>query len=139
MSRAGKQWNRPLGGFPSCTGPGDACPGVLKKSLALAARLVLVSGLKPGSGTQALRARLRGEESSMPMKKIIGAIVAGFVLLFAGRYLLHSVLLKSAYMHSSHVWRTPEGIIARMWAAQPGNVSFAGGAAWVLRRGDRSE
>src|SRR2546426_8926866 len=56
MSRAGKQWNRPLGGFPSCTGPGDASPGVLKKSLALAARLVLVSGLKPGSGTQALRA-----------------------------------------------------------------------------------
>src|SRR3989442_3315081 len=56
MSRAGKQWNRPLGGFPSCTGPGDASRGVLKKSLALAARLVLVSGLKPSSGTQALRA-----------------------------------------------------------------------------------
>src|SRR3989442_10803994 len=67
----------------------------------------------------------------MPMKKIIGAIVAGFVLLFAGRYLLHSVLLKSAYMHSSDVWRTPEAMMHRMWAAQLANLIFAVAAVLI--------
>src|SRR5712691_928954 len=124
-----------LGGCPYRRRPQDLSPGVLKKSLALATRLMLVSGLKPGSGTQALRAQLRGEESSMPMKKIIGAIVAGFVLLFAGRYLLHSVLLKSAYMQSSDVWRTPEAMMHRMWAAQLANLIFAVAAVLIYVRG----
>src|SRR3989442_3315082 len=71
----------------------------------------------------------------MPMKKIIGAIVAGFVLLFAGRYLLHSVFLKSAYMHSSDVWRTPEAMMHRMWAAQLANLIFAVAAVLIYVRG----
>src|SRR6266852_5602568 len=62
MSRAGKQWNKSLGGgCPYGRGPLDASPGVLKKSLALAARLVLVSGLKPGQRyASVLRATSRG-------------------------------------------------------------------------------
>src|SRR5260370_9321725 len=49
MSRAGNQWNKSLGGgCPYGRGTKDVIAGVVKKSLALAARLVLVSGLKPG-------------------------------------------------------------------------------------------
>src|SRR5260370_38718202 len=71
----------------------------------------------------------------MPMKKTIGAIVAGFVLLVAGRYLLHGVLLKSAYMQSSDVWRTQEAMMHRMWAAQLANFIFAVAAVVVYVRG----
>lgn len=71
----------------------------------------------------------------MPMKKTIGAIVAGFVLLFAGRYLLHSVLLKSAYMQSSDVWRTQEAMMHRMWAAQLANLILAVAAVLIYVRG----
>jgi hypothetical protein len=70
----------------------------------------------------------------MAMKKI-GAIVAAFVLLGAGRYLLHSVLLKGAYMATSSVWRTPEAMMHRMWALQLANLLFAVAAVLIYVRG----
>jgi hypothetical protein len=71
----------------------------------------------------------------MPMKKIIGAIVAGFVLLVAGRYLIHSVLLRSAYLQSSDVWRTPEAMMHRIWIAQLASFIFAVAAVLIYIRG----
>ncbi len=71
----------------------------------------------------------------MPMKKIIGAVVAGFVLLVAGRYLIHSVLLQNAYIQSKDVWRTPEAMMHRIWAAQLANFVFAVAAVLIYVRG----
>jgi hypothetical protein len=68
-------------------------------------------------------------------KKTIGAIVASFVLLIAGRYLIHSVLLQNAYMQSKDVWRTPEAMLHRMWAAQLANFVFAIAAVLIYVRG----
>ena len=71
----------------------------------------------------------------MPMKKTIGAIVAGFVLVVGGRYLIHEVLLKSAYMASSDVWRTPEEMQHRLWAALLADFVFALAAVLIYVRG----
>ncbi len=67
----------------------------------------------------------------MPRKKIIGAIAAGFALLLAGRYLLHGVLLKSAYSASSDVWRTPEAMQHRMWIIFLVDIIFAVAAVLI--------
>ncbi len=71
----------------------------------------------------------------MPMKKTIGAIVAGFVLLMAGRYLLHGVLLKHAYLQSADVWRTPDAMRHRLWLIFPVDISLAVAAALIYIRG----
>src|SRR5216684_4993694 len=120
----------------SAQGPLSSNPGGCLEKIARPCRPPGAS-LRPETGAAArkLCAQPRGGESSMPMKKTIGAIVAGFVLLFAGRYLLHSVLLKSAYMQSSDVWRTPEAMMHRMWAAQLANFIFAVAAVLIYVRG----
>ena len=69
------------------------------------------------------------------MAKKIGAIVAAFVLLGAGRYLLHSVLLKSAYLETSSVWRTPEAMMQRLWAFYVGDLALAVAAVLIYVRG----
>lgn len=68
------------------------------------------------------------------MKKI-GAIVAGFILLGAGRYLLHNVLLKGAYLETSSVWRTPEAMLHRLWVFYVANLILAVAAVLIYVRG----
>ncbi len=52
----------------------------------------------------------------MPMKKLMGAMVAGVVVQFVGLSLIHSVWLKQDYANTASAWRTPEAMNARVWA-----------------------
>jgi hypothetical protein len=69
------------------------------------------------------------------MKKTIAAIVAGFALICAGRFLLHNVLLAHEYVQSSDVWRPPAQFIHRVWILYVANFVFALGAALIYVRG----
>ncbi len=73
------------------------------------------------------------------MKKTILAIVAGFVLISAGRYLLHNVLLAHAYARSSDVWRLPAEFAHRLWILYVANFLFASAAALIYVRGVESK
>jgi hypothetical protein len=94
---------------------------------------VLVSALQ--TGQRLWCARPHAEELLMAMKKIIGAIVAAFVLLGAGRYLIHNVLLKGAYLDTSYLWRTPEAMLHRLWILQLANFVLAVAAVLIYVRG----
>lgn len=71
----------------------------------------------------------------MPMKKIIGAIVASFVVIAVGRYWIHNVWLYSDYQASSDVWRTPEAMMHRVWTFPIATLSIAVGAVLIYIRG----
>ncbi len=71
----------------------------------------------------------------MAMKKTIGAIVAGFVLLVAGRYLIHSVLLASTYRESDGLWRAEPDMMHRLWIMHVANLLFAVAAVLIYNRG----
>lgn len=73
------------------------------------------------------------------MKKTILAIVAGFVFICAGRFLLHNVLLAHEYAQSSDVWRPPAQFIHRIWILYVANFVFALGAALIYVRGVESK
>jgi hypothetical protein len=71
----------------------------------------------------------------MDMKKTLGAIVAAFVVYAASGYLIHEVLLKSAYIDSANVWRPDDAIQHRMWIMLLSEFIFAVGAVLVYVRG----
>ena len=71
----------------------------------------------------------------MGIKKTIGAIVAGLVVLAAGHFLLHGVLLKSAYMASQDVWRPQDARMHRMWGLYLSDFLIALGAVLIYARG----
>jgi hypothetical protein len=71
----------------------------------------------------------------MDMKKTLGAIVAAFVVYAASGYLIHEVLLKSAYIDSANVWRPDDAIQHRMWIMLLSEFIFALGAVLVYVRG----
>jgi hypothetical protein len=71
----------------------------------------------------------------MSAKKIIGAIVAGFVVSALGHYLIHSVWLIKDYQASSDVWRTQEAMMHRMYAFLLSTLSLVAGAVLIYIRG----
>ena len=71
----------------------------------------------------------------MDMKKIIGAVIGAFVLLVAGRYLIHEVWLKPDYMGLGDIMRSEASIMHRMWILQLGNFLFALAAVLIYARG----
>ena len=73
------------------------------------------------------------------MKKTILAIVAGFVLISAGRFLLHNVLLAQEYARSSDVWRPPAEFVHRVWILYVSNFVFVLAAALIYVRGVESK
>jgi archaellum biogenesis protein FlaJ (TadC family) len=71
----------------------------------------------------------------MPMKKMAGAMVAGFVVQFAGLFLIHSVLLKQDYLDTASLWRTQEAMNARGWAMLLAILVYVVGAVLIYIRG----
>lgn len=67
--------------------------------------------------------------------KTLGAIVAAFVVLFGGDYLLHSVILKSSYMATSDLWRTDAAMMHRMWMLVLAQLLFVIVAVVIYKRG----
>jgi hypothetical protein len=75
------------------------------------------------------------EDKSMDMKKAVGAVVGAFVLLVAGRYLIHEVWLKPDYMMHADTMRSDAAILHRMWILQVSNFLVAFAAVMIYLRG----
>jgi hypothetical protein len=69
------------------------------------------------------------------MGKTIGAIVAAFVVQYGGDYVLHGILLKSAYEAVPQYYRTDAGFMSHMWALILGELLFAIAAVLIYKRG----
>lgn len=71
----------------------------------------------------------------MSTKRVILAIVAGFVLMAAGRYLIHNVWLASVYANNSTLWRTQSEMVHRVWVIQLATLIFSVAATLIYVRG----
>ncbi len=75
----------------------------------------------------------------MSMKKTLGAILAGFVILAIGHFLIHGIWLKPDYMASKDIWRPPDAMMHRFWALYLSDLLLALGAALIYVRGVESK
>ena len=75
----------------------------------------------------------------MAMKKTIGAIVASFILLSVGGYLIHNVWLAQDYVQHSDLWRTQDAMMHRLWSIYIANLIFSIGAVLIYVRGVESK
>ena len=75
----------------------------------------------------------------MSMKKTLLGTLAGFVVLVAGRYLLHGIILASTYAELGDLLRAPADFMHRMWAVQLANLVFAHAATHIYQRGLESK
>lgn len=71
----------------------------------------------------------------MSAKRVILAIVAGTVLVEAGRYLIHDVWLASAYAQHAELWRSQKAMVHRIWVIQLAGLLFAAAATFIYIRG----
>ena len=68
-------------------------------------------------------------------KRNLLAIVAGFVLLVGGRYLIHSVWLAGVYAENATLWRSQSAMLHRLWVIHLANLILAAGAVLIYVRG----
>ena len=74
----------------------------------------------------------------MNAKKLIGAIVAAFVILFVASYLVHGVWLGATYRSMSQQgfsFRTPDVLQHKLWIAWVSDLLYCILFAWVYARG----
>jgi len=69
------------------------------------------------------------------MKKLVMATVAGYIVLMATNYLVHSVLLMNDYAAIPASHRSMEGIMHRFWIMAIGQLFFAAAFAYIYQRG----
>jgi hypothetical protein len=67
----------------------------------------------------------------MSMKRTVGAIVAAFLLMAAGRYVIHGVWLARDYATYSHLWRTQTAMMQRLWISQLADLILATAAVLI--------
>ena len=75
----------------------------------------------------------------MAINRIIPAIVACFVLLSAGGYLIHDVWLADAYLETIAIWRPQDSMLTHLWAAYVANLILAAAAVLIYTRGVESK
>ena len=68
-------------------------------------------------------------------KRTVLAILAGFVLLAGGRYLIHSVWLAGPYADNATLWRTQSAMLHRLWVIHLANLILAAGSVLIYLRG----
>jgi hypothetical protein len=71
----------------------------------------------------------------MEMKKTLGAIVAGFVVYSGTGYLIHEIILKSAYTDTVNLWRSPDAMHHRLWIMLLSQLIMVTGAVLIYNRG----
>jgi len=71
----------------------------------------------------------------MTTKRTLLAILAGFILLAGGRYLIHSVWLAGPYAENATLWRTQSSMLHRLWVIHLANLIFAAAAVLIYVRG----
>ncbi len=69
------------------------------------------------------------------MKKMMFAVVAGFVVQLVGLSLIHGVWLKPDYLATAALWRTQEAQVARTWAMLLGTLIYVIAAVLIYVRG----
>ena len=71
----------------------------------------------------------------MTKTRTLLAILAGFVLLGAGRNLIHSVWLAKPYAEHAMLWRARSDMLHHLWAIQLADLIFAAAAVLIYVRG----
>ncbi len=71
----------------------------------------------------------------MEPKKVVAAIVVGYVLLIGLGYVIHGIWLKPVYEQYATVWRLEEVIARKMWINWLGQLLFTVLFAWIYTRG----
>ena len=71
----------------------------------------------------------------MPKKKIAFAVLAGFLWLAVGRYLIHNLWLGNAYMNNPLLWRSQSAMLHRLWVIHLANFILAVAATLIYVRG----
>jgi hypothetical protein len=74
-------------------------------------------------------------QEATPMKKLVLAIVVGYVVLMATNYLVHEILLMPDYNAIPLSHRSAEGIMHRFWAMAVGQFFFVALFAYIYSRG----
>jgi archaellum biogenesis protein FlaJ (TadC family) len=69
------------------------------------------------------------------VKKMIFAMVVGFVVQLGGLFLIHGVWLKPDYLATAAVWRTQQAQVARTWAMLLGTLIYVVAAVLIYVRG----
>ena len=69
------------------------------------------------------------------MRRIVFAVVVGFVVQLGGLFLIHSVLLRQDYVDTAALWRPREAQIMRVWAMLLAVLIYVIGAVLVYVRG----
>ena len=71
----------------------------------------------------------------MDLKKVVPAIVVGYVLLLGLGYLIHEVWLKPVYQQYAGVWRSELVFRHKLWVMWVGQLIFTAMFAWIYTRG----
>lgn len=71
----------------------------------------------------------------MELKRLVPAIVVGYVLLLALGYLIHGVWLRPVYDEYVTLWRSEEVMLHKRWVLWVGQLIFTVLFAWVYTRG----
>jgi len=73
----------------------------------------------------------------MNWKKLLFAFAGVFVAMLALRYLIHEVILASAYgaLESENIWRPREEMFSLMWVMYIGNLVFAFFFVYIFAKG----
>ena len=77
----------------------------------------------------------------MDTKKLIGAIVAAFVILFMAGVLVHSVLLGTTYRQmrdAGFLFRTEDAMRHKLWGVWVSDALYSILFVWVYARGKKS-
>ena len=75
----------------------------------------------------------------MTTKSEVWAIVAGFVLLGVGRYLIHGLWLIDTYRQNATLWRPESAMVHMVWAVQVANLLLAVAGVLMYVRGVESK
>ena len=71
----------------------------------------------------------------MEPKKLILAIVVGYVILMALGYVIHEIWLMPVYQQYATIWRLEDMMRHKMWINWAGQLLFTVLFAWIYTRG----
>jgi hypothetical protein len=72
---------------------------------------------------------------AMEPKKLLAAVVVGYIILMGLGYLIHEVWLMPMYQQYATIWRLEEAMRHKMWINWVGQLLFTVVFAWVYTRG----
>ncbi len=71
----------------------------------------------------------------MDLKKLVAAVVVGYILLMVLGYLIHNIWLMPVYRQYADVWRPADLMMKKRWVMFVGEFLFTVLFAWIYTRG----